>query len=94
MKSLIVFIIVYDFNTTNDQLVIAVSTANWINQALFDDIERNVNDKSYDLFNLMRIDSVNKILSLYRVGSNFYCYGRHIGSLTYNYGTHTLLNNW
>lgn len=81
-------------NTVNKQLMIAVSTAMYQTQSIFDNINRVVDTPSADLFNIVKIDSYNKRISLFRVGSDFDSDGRHIGTVTLDYENCILLDQY
>lgn len=56
-------------------------------------LERIDGKKSQDLFNLVTINPIRKILSVVRVGADHDTLGRHIGSVVYDYANHQILWN-
>ena len=82
-------------DTINTQLNVGISTASCAEgQSKFDAIMRTASTKSADLFNMLKIDTYEKILTLYRVGSDFDTYGRHIGTVTVDYENGLLLEKY
>ena len=55
---------------------------------------RSESDNSQDLFNLLNIDTENKILSIVRIGCCFDRYARHIGTISFDYENHKVLNQY
>lgn len=80
--------------TGSKQAVLCIDTAAALQQSLFSDIERNAKDKSFDLFNVIGIDTYRHRISVFRVGADFDAAQRHIGSICYDYQQHKLLSNW
>lgn len=78
-------------STTNPQLSITISTAAYLNQPNFDWIDRKVNTKSMDLFNIVKFDTVNKWISLFRIGADYDSNGKHIKTMHYNFGTNQIM---
>lgn len=79
----------------NNQLNVVISTATCNeNQSKFDGIRREADTKSADLFNIFKVDTYQKVLTLYRVGSDFDTYGRHIGTVTIDYENCVLLEKF
>ena len=77
-----------------NQLVIAISTASGANgQSQFDNVQRTKGTKSYDLFNIISIDTYNQRLSMFRVGADLDMYQRHIGAICYDYQNKKLIYN-
>lgn len=54
-------------------------------------LARTENTKSQDLFDLVSVNTDFSYLSLARVGADYDNFGRHIGSLVYDYTNHELL---
>lgn len=80
--------------TGKNQTVVCVDTAAARVQSIFSDIERNESDKSFDLFNIIGIDTYRHRISVFRIGADFDAAQRHIGSICYDYENHNLLANW
>ena len=55
---------------------------------------RSESDKSHELFNLLNIDTYSKVLSVARIGCNFDRYGRHMGTISFDYGSHKVLSQY
>ncbi|WP_278864847.1 metallophosphoesterase, partial [Leyella stercorea] len=55
---------------------------------------RHESDNSQELFNLLNIDTENKILSIVRVGCCFDRYARHIGTISFDYENHKVLSQY
>ena len=55
---------------------------------------RSESDNSQELFNLLNIDTENKILSIVRVGCSFDRYARHIGTISFDYENHKVLSQY
>lgn len=71
-------------------LIIGVSAAgNTYNQ----EYRRIDGTKSEDLFNIYSIDTVKKRLTIVRIGADYDIYGRHKGTLVYDYANQTLITN-
>lgn len=77
-----------------NQTIVAVNTANGNGpkgQTQFDNIERIVDTKSFDLFNIISIDTYNKRFSMFRVGADIDMMLRHIDTICYDYNNKKLL---
>lgn len=55
---------------------------------------RSESDNSQELFNLLNIDTENKILSIVRIGCCFDRYARHIGTISFDYENHKVLSQY
>ena len=77
-----------------NQSIITISTANGTSgQSQFDNVERVANTKSFDLFNIMSIDTYNKRISMFRVGADIDMMLRHISTICYDYGNKQVIWN-
>ena len=76
-----------------NQLCVVIGTARATANTVYDNIERIVNTKSFDLFNVVSIDTIGMTLTLFRVGADLDMTLRHIGTLCYDYANKLLLWN-
>ena len=74
------------------QVCICIGTAKTQNgiQTL---VSRSYYDKSADLFNLIGVDTTQKVIKIVRIGADYDRLTRHIGTLCYNYETKQLVYN-
>ena len=75
--------------THPNQIFIAVGTAN--NGAPWQDMPRIKETQSYDLFNIMSVDPVNKVIKIERIGATTDTYGRKHDYVSINYATKSLI---
>ena len=76
-----------------NQFLVCVSTASKSNaQSNFDSYDRGADEKSKDLFNLVVVDSVNKRLTIKRVGADVNYMGVKCDMLLYDYNTKQILH--
>lgn len=78
-----------------DQLMICIDKAgcNAESGLPWTGVARVADTRSENLFNIVSVETDFKIISLFRIGSEYDKYGRHIGQLVYDYGNHKLLWN-
>jgi hypothetical protein len=57
------------------------------------DIAKVYNTNGQDLFEVVCVDTVKKIISFNRIGCNWDRYGRHLGALVINYDTCEIIHN-
>ena len=55
---------------------------------------RSIYDYSGELYNLLNIDTENKILSIKRIGCNFDRYARHFSTITFDYANHKVISQY
>lgn len=53
---------------------------------------RIIGEISEQCFNVVSVDTNNKILTIIRIGKNYDSYGRHIGSITYDYNNNEIIS--
>ena len=55
---------------------------------------RSVKDGSDELFNLLNIDTANKVISVARIGCQFDRYARHMGTISFDYASHKVISQY
>ena len=55
---------------------------------------RIIGEVSEDAFNVVSVDTVHSILTIVRIGQNYDVFGRHLGSICYDYNAHRIISQW
>ena len=75
-----------------NQICIHVPSANIENGATVD-FYRDKNDYTIDCFNVLSVNVTYKLLSIFRVGADYDCFGRHKGVLVWDFENKQLIFN-
>ena len=75
----------------SNQLVISIATASVAPANNYSEMARANGNKTQDCFNIMGIDVTSKTIKLMRIGADYDRYMRHKNTLSWNYGTGTLI---
>lgn len=55
---------------------------------------RVIGEVSEDAFNLVSVDTLHTILTITRIGQNYDVFGRHLGSVCYDYNSNRIISQW
>lgn len=82
-----------DIGDGKSQLRICVSTANYTKTENYG-VERVVNTKSQDCFNIVSVDTNRGYIRVFRVGADFDMFLKHRGGFCIDYINHEVVSNW